>query len=215
MNSSLRHGVMVSATSLGLAASHQIGAHAARQATAGQEGSVRLHGAKSAGFRRPSGLRVAVRRQEPEGLGRQSEILARRERGHRRGVDADEPQRQQLHRLSGPRGERLHAEVRDQGRGRVVEAACSTAARPGVPWLASIAPNVTANVGPVNLELDDDRSAGRFLAERGVHGPVLFRERADADPRLAGSGRRRLWCREQDTDGHDRRSPGVGRPRPA
>ena len=33
-----------------------------------------------------------------------------------------------------------------------------------MPWLAPIAPNVTANVGPVNLELDDDRSAGRFLA---------------------------------------------------
>ena len=43
--------------------------------------------------------------------------------------------------------------------------------RTGLPWLANIPANVTAfNVGPVNLELDDDRAAGRLLAESRLTG---------------------------------------------
>ena len=62
----------------------------------------------------------------------------------------------------------------------------------GLPWLANIPPAVTANVGPVNLELDDDGSAGRLLAEPRLHRTVLLREHADADSRVARPGGGRL-----------------------
>ena len=62
----------------------------------------------------------------------------------------------------------------------------------GLPWLANISPAVTANVGPGQLELDDDGSAGRLLAEPRLHRAVLLGEHADADSRLARTGGGRL-----------------------
>ncbi len=76
----------------------------------------RLYRAGADGLQRPRRLRPTLRRRQPQRVGRQLEILARREWCHRWRIDALEPERQQLYRLPEPRGEGLHAEVRDQGR---------------------------------------------------------------------------------------------------
>ncbi len=82
----------------------------------------------------------------------------------------------------------------------------------GLPWLAKIAPNVTANVGPVNLGWMMTGPQADFWPSEVYTGQFYSENTPDADPRLARSGRGGLRCREQDADGHDRRSPGVGRP---
>ena len=76
----------------------------------------------------------------------------------------------------------------------------------GLPWLANIPPNVTANVGPVNLNWMMTGPAGRLLAEPRLHRPVLLGEHADAHSRLARPGGGRLRRGEQEADGHHRRS---------
>ena len=139
-------------------------------------------------FSRSPGLRLDVRRREFEGMGWKSEILARGRWGDRRRIHAAESERQQLPGV--PRLEAkdftLKFEIKVEGTGG---SGFQYRSKTGIPWLANIADNVTANVGPVNLELDDDRTAGRLLAEfTRLDRPVLFREHADAHHGVARPG---------------------------
>ncbi len=52
-------------------------------------------------------------------------------------------------------------------------------------------------------ELDDDRAPSGLLAEPRLHGPVLFREYADANPGVARAGGRRLWRALEEAHGGD------------
>jgi len=75
----------------------------------------------------------------------------------------------------------------------------------GIPWLAPIAPNVTANVGPVNLNWND-RSAGGLLAECAVlDGPVLLRKHTHAHHGVARPGGGRRGYGNEAVDGKYRR----------
>ena len=89
------------------------------------------------------------------------------------------------------RGEGLHAEVRDQGRGHRRQRH-SVPQPDGAAVAGQHFPGGDGQRRPGQPQLDDDRSAGGLLAEPRLHRAVLFREHADAHPRLARTGRRGL-----------------------
>ena len=76
--------------------------------------------------------------------------------------------------------------------------------RTGLPWLANISRSGHRVQRTGQSELDDDRSAGRLLAEPRLHRPVLFGEHADAHPGVARTGRRRLRRTAEAIGGHHR-----------
>ena len=79
----------------------------------------------------------------------------------------------------------------------------------GLPWLANICGHRDRQRRAGQLELDDDGSTGRLLAEPRLYRTVLLREHADADSRLARTGSGGVRRAEQDPHGHDRRSRGA------
>ena len=72
----------------------------------------------------------------------------------------------------------------------------------GLPWLANVPTGASAG----EFGLDDDRTAGRLLAGRGLHRPVLLREHADANPRVARAGGGRVRRVAQAAARHNWRS---------
>ena len=68
----------------------------------------------------------------------------------------------------------------------------------GMPWLAPYCAQCDGQRGSGEFELDDDRTAGGFLAEFArLDGAVLFGEHADADSGVARAGGGRLGAGEE------------------
>ena len=82
----------------------------------------------------------------------------------------------------------------------------------GLPWLANIAANVTANVGPVNLDWMMTGPQADFWPSEVYTGQFYSENTPMRYPRLARAGRGGLRGREQEADGNHRRSSGAGGP---
>jgi len=127
--------------------------HTAAACTSAGRAYGRTHDVHRAGalrLQRSQRLRLALRRRQSQGLGRESEVLARGERRDRRRVHTYEPQRNNyiVYRDLVAKDFTLKFEIKVEGNGG---SGIQYRSLTGLPWLANISPAVTANVGPVNL----------------------------------------------------------------
>ena len=150
MNSSLRQGVIVLATALGLAASHQIGAHAARQATPEQEAVFAFTEPSPLDFNDHRGYVSLFDGKTLKGWDGNPKFW-RVEDGAIVGESTPtNPSGNSyiVYRDLVAKDFTLKFEIKIEGDGG---SGIQYRSKTGLPWLAPIAPNVTANVGPVNL----------------------------------------------------------------
>ena len=150
MNSSLRQGVIALATGLGLAASLQIGADAARQATAGQEAVFAFTEPSPLDFGDHRGYVSLFDGKSLKGWDGNPKFW-RVEDGAIVGESTPtNPSGNSyiVYRDLVAKDFTLKFEIKIEGDGG---SGIQYRSKTGLPWLAPIAPNVTANVGPVNL----------------------------------------------------------------
>jgi 3-keto-disaccharide hydrolase len=150
MNRSLRQGVIVLAMGLGLAASRQIGAYAAGQATAGQEAVFVFTEPKPLDFGDHQGYVSLFDGKSLKGWDGNPKFW-RVENGAIVGESTPtNPSGNSyiVYRDLVAKDFTLKFEIKIEGDGGSGIQYRSTT---GLPWLAPIAANVTANVGPVNL----------------------------------------------------------------
>ena len=149
-----------------------------------------FHPAEPARFRRSRGLRLAVRRRQLEGLGRNPSSGA-----SKAGRSSANPRRRIRAETATSRYRGIEAkdftskfEIKVEGSGG---SGIQYRSKTGIPWLARIPDNVTANVGPVDLDWMMTGPQADFWPSPRTQDSCTG-EHADADPGVARSGGRRL-----------------------
>ena len=169
-----------------------------------------LHRAQPDGLRRSRGLRLDLRRRQLEGLGRQSEVLARRGRRHRRRIDArPNPSGNSyiVYRELEAKDFTLKFEIKVEGTGG---SGIQYRSRTGLPWLANIpADRDRVNVGPVNLNWMMTGPQADFWPSRVYTGQFYSENTPMRILAWRGQVVEGFGDEEQTADGHDRRSRGA------
>ena len=103
-------------------------------------------------FKDHEGLRLAVRRREPQGVGRQSEVLARRERRDRRRVHGRRTRAATATSCTATSRRTTSTSRWRSGSKATAGSGIQYRSKTNLPWLAGINTAVANNNGPVNLD---------------------------------------------------------------